>query len=179
MKGTDVTVSITKVGNTVEIVDSKEYMVPLMDLDGEIYNIKCCGMDDISAPINYVDIRVASKIFPCIKDVELTRPFGKIHMLVGIDNTVLLPQVVDTMNNLQLLKNRFGYVLRGIHPAIMAKDSNLINNHVQIYHSKLRPVDEIQVYPLIPLTSLAPGFFWSKFRSNRIYQILSKFSFSS
>ena len=147
LKGTNVTVSITKVGNTVEIVDSREYIVPVIDVNGEIYNIKCCGMDEISAPVRYVDVRVASQIFPCIKDVELTRPFGVIHMLVGIDNTILLPQVVDTKNNLQLLKNRFGYVLRGSHPAIMAKDTTQRNAHVQIYHAKLHTVEEIQVSP--------------------------------
>ena len=147
LKGTNITVSITKVGNTVEVIDSKQYVVPLIDLNGEIYNVTCCGMDEISAPLNYVDVSIASKIFPCIKDIEVTRPFGKIHMLIGIDNAVLLPTVVNTKDNLQLLKNRFGYVLRGSHPAVIVSDTLKRNTHVRIYHSEIRAFDEFKVIP--------------------------------
>ena len=137
LKGTNVTLSITKVGNVVEIIESKEYLVPLIDMNGETYQITCCGMEEISAPLEFVDISIASKLFPCIENMEIHRPFGEIHMLIGLDNTMLLPQVIDSVDNLQLLQNRYGYVLRGSHPAIIANDPPM-NTHVSIYHINIK-----------------------------------------
>ena len=144
LKGSNVTLSITKVGNVVEIIESKEYLVPLIDMNGKTYQITCCGMEEISAPLEFVDISIASKLFPCIETMAIHRPFGEIHMLIGLDNTMLLPQVIDSVDNLQLLKNRYGYVLRGSHPAIIANDSPM-NTHVSIYHVNIKTVNEINI----------------------------------
>ena len=69
----------------------------------------------------FVDFSVASKIFPCIKDVVLTRTFGEIHMLVGIDNTVLLPQEVDTKIFFLLIKKWVWVCIKGKSPQYYGK----------------------------------------------------------
>ena len=65
-------------------------------------------------------------------------------MLIGLDNTLLLPRVIDSVDNLQLLQNRYGYVLRGSHPAIIANDPPM-NTHVSIYHVNIKTVNEINI----------------------------------
>ena len=140
--GKDVNISITKVGNVVENMTSKEYTVPIVDLAGNVYNISCCGMDEITRPLKYIDINVTSTIFSCLNDNQITRPFGDIHMLIGIDNCSLLPNVIETKDNLQLLENPFGYVLRGSHPSIVANEISS-NVSVRIKHITVNDINEI------------------------------------
>ncbi|VDI55646.1 Hypothetical predicted protein [Mytilus galloprovincialis] len=40
LSGQDITLSVTKVGNVTEHVQSKEYVIPLTDLGGKIWTIK-------------------------------------------------------------------------------------------------------------------------------------------
>ena len=142
LNGTDIVVSITKVGNAMETVNSKEYLVPISDLNGNTYDIRCCGIDEITKPIRYIDISIASEIFPCLNGYQMRRPFGDIDMLIGVDNCSLFPNIIDTKDNLQLMISAFGYVLRGSHPSITV---NEVYSHVsvRIYHIRVNDLNNI------------------------------------
>lgn len=48
MKGIEVTLRISKVGNIIEHLYTKEYIVPLTDVEGETWQIKAYGMEKIT-----------------------------------------------------------------------------------------------------------------------------------
>lgn len=54
LNGREVTLSVTKVENTCECIQSKEYLLPLTDTDGKIWKIIVYGMNKITADISKV-----------------------------------------------------------------------------------------------------------------------------
>ena len=45
LQGKEITLSLTKVGNVTEVVESNEYTIPITDLRGKLWNISVCEMD--------------------------------------------------------------------------------------------------------------------------------------
>lgn len=121
VRGADFMMSIVKVGNVTEKCMSKEYSLCIQDQSGKNYVLKAVGMNAISANASDVNVSNAPLIFSDIEVDALVRPSGQIDMLVGSDYCELLPQVVETKGKLQLLRNNFGYCLRGGHPLIPTK----------------------------------------------------------
>ena len=113
-----VTLDITKVGNQKETVNSHMYDVPLVDLDGNTWCISACGIDEVTSPVEEVNYQTLIQHFPRLVDSHFWRPHGTIDLLIGIDHCGLLPQVIESTENLRLMKNSFGYVLRGSHPSL-------------------------------------------------------------
>ena len=137
-------ITITKVGNSLETVSSKEYVVPVIDQDGVKWEITACGIDEITAPIDEINMNVVSTLFQSLKDCPITRPHGGIHLLIGIDYCNLMPQVAETNGNLQLMQNQFGYVVRGSHPRLSFSGSR---PSVRINHMKIADFNDISPSP--------------------------------
>ncbi|XP_068200399.1 uncharacterized protein [Palaemon carinicauda] len=146
LNGRDVQITITKVGNKTETVSSKEYTVPVVDIYGVKWEIIACGIDEITTPVEKVDMNVVSCLFKSLNGLHISRPFGVIHLLIGIDYCVLMPQVIETNGNLQLMLNQFGYVVRGFHPQLTSHcyQSNV---SVRINHIDITDVNEITSVP--------------------------------
>ncbi|XP_068236892.1 uncharacterized protein [Palaemon carinicauda] len=146
LNGRDVQITITKVGNKTETVSSKEYTVPVVDIYGVKWEIIACGIDEITTPVEKVDMNVVSCLFKSLNGLHISRPFGVIHLLIGIDYCVLMPQVIETNGNLQLMLNQFGYVVRGFHPQLTSRcyQSNV---SVRINHMDITDVNEITSVP--------------------------------
>lgn len=51
-----------------------------------------------------------------VEEWEIDRPTGKVDLLIGADNSSMIPEVVRTIDNLQLVQNNFGMCVRGSHP---------------------------------------------------------------
>ncbi|XP_071525744.1 uncharacterized protein [Panulirus ornatus] len=115
-------------------------------MDGVEWRIIACGIDEITAPIDEVDISVVSRLFPSLHNYPIMRPYGRIHLLIGIDYCNLMPQVLETNGNLQLMQNQFGYVLRGSHPFLTSHKAQP-NVSVKINHLKIVNFDEISSLP--------------------------------
>lgn len=113
--GREVTLSVTKVENTCECIQSKEYLLPLTDTDGKIWKIKVYGMNKITAVISKVNVHGVVKFFKGINEGDIARSEGKVDLLIGADCCILLPEKIDQIGNLQLMRNQFGYCLRGSH----------------------------------------------------------------
>lgn len=78
----------------------------------KIWQVKAYGLEEITSDVWEVDSQELSKILQ-VQPHLLVRPVGKVDMLIGSDCCQLLPRVVKTVDNLQLLENQFGYCVRG------------------------------------------------------------------
>lgn len=139
LKGKEVSLRITKVGNQVETMNTKEYSLPLIDNKGNIWKISLYGIKDITGEQPDVDTDQICDIFGIDKNLMKARPKGKVEALIGTDWCRLLPQKIDERDNLQLMQNMFGYCVRGHHPMIAMTPSQ--SNHVQIHLLRHLQVD--------------------------------------
>ena len=130
--GQEITLSVTKVGNVTECVQSKEYILPLTDLSGNTWTIKAYGMEEVTADISDVDISKVARLFKGIDKKDVKRPTGQVDILIGTDCCILMPNKLDEVDNIQLMRNQFGYCLRGSHPLLGVPK---VRNHgiVKIY----------------------------------------------
>lgn len=160
LKGNDINLSMIKVGNAVEHHFSKEYCIPLVDRRGQIWELKAVGIDEISAKINRFDVSRVPELFVGISNCEINRPCGEIDMLIGVNYSELLPKVVQTNEGLQLLKNPFGFSIRGRHEKITSASN--INNHIIVKTHKVSSfthLNEIRVETVDKLKNKLDKFF--------------------
>ena len=64
-----------------------------------------------------------------------------IDLLIGLDYCNLLPDKVEEVGNLQLMKGPLGYCLRGSHPLITSYDRNSASVNVLVHHTTLATND--------------------------------------
>ncbi|CAC5408838.1 unnamed protein product [Mytilus coruscus] len=146
LSGQDITLSVTKVGNVTEHVQSKEYVIPLTDLRGKIWTIKAYGMEEVTAEVARVDMSRVDQLFKGINKNDIQRPNGQVDILIGTDCCILMPNKEEQIGNLQLMRNQFGYCIRGSHPLLEVPK---LSNHgiVRIYWAsgKIIPLNDIHV----------------------------------
>ena len=85
----------------------------MTDANENIWEIYAYGIAEITSDLKFVNMSSYSSQFPQVKIEDINRPYGTIDMLVGIDCCAILPQVVETIGNIHLLRNQFGYCIRG------------------------------------------------------------------
>ena len=92
LKGTDIELSIVKVGNVIEKVQSKLYHLTLVDLYGTEWNLNVCGLDQITTDHKHIDMKEIANILD-INEKEIERPQSKVDLLIGVDYCSILPRV--------------------------------------------------------------------------------------
>lgn len=132
LKGISKNITITKVGKSVEQLPTKQYAVPLTDEMGNVWIVYAYGMGEITTESNEVNMWDLRKIFRLDSNIPLFRPHGNVDMLIGADCCCLMPQVVKTVDNLQLMRNQFGFCVRGYHPGLRVKGTDSYT--LQIHH---------------------------------------------
>ena len=135
LKGKNISLSMIKVGNTIEHQSSKEYCVPLTDKTGKVWDVDVVGINEVSARIKKVDLSKMPELFVGISKSEVDRPHGEIDMLIGTNYSELLPRVVQTNKGLQLLENQFGLSVRGRYDEITGQVN--ASNHILVRTHKL------------------------------------------
>ena len=170
LTSTPVNITITKIGNTLETIETKIYSLSLTGHFNNNYAIACYGMDEITSNVPKINIEAAGKIFDLSPSIKLTRPHGQVDLLIGLDYCTLLPKVIKSVGNLQLMKNIFGYYIRGSH--LLINESNSYN--AKIYHVNIIPViDEVNFEFTSPLKDNLDALFesddrkWSKFHCEK------------
>ncbi|XP_045127294.1 uncharacterized protein LOC123513898 [Portunus trituberculatus] len=118
LTGKEVTLSVTKVGGRTERLHSREYIIPLKDLDGKIWRITAYGIESITSTVCKVDLTEVTKLFEGVSVTDLDMPEGDIDLLIGTDWCNLMPEVISSVGTLQLMRSMFGYCIRGSHPLI-------------------------------------------------------------
>ncbi|XP_068247848.1 uncharacterized protein [Palaemon carinicauda] len=145
LKGRDIELTITKVGRKVELIKSKEYVIKVTDLEGKHWYITAYGIEEITSEACKVDLTNIVLLFDDIRLSDVERPFGEIELSVGSDWCTLMPQVKQSVGNLQLMQNMFGYCIRGSHPSIKFESSNNSFNVKVNQISSVVKVEEINV----------------------------------
>lgn len=84
LKGTDVCISLTKVGNVTEKIESKIYRVPLTDMEGKEWLVEAVGLDHITSEVSKVDKKEMAEVLG-VDACQIERPSGRIDMLIGAD----------------------------------------------------------------------------------------------
>ena len=141
--GSNTDLSIVKVGNQPAILNSKKYTVPLIDLDKNVWNIDAYGMDEITTDLQNIDEKYITKYFPEINIIDYRRPTGKVDILIGVDCCAIMPNVVRTVDNAQLLRNQFGYCIRGTFPGANERSEQDTSTEIRANTLLIR-TDDIQ-----------------------------------
>ncbi|XP_068225322.1 uncharacterized protein [Palaemon carinicauda] len=112
LKGIPIQLTMTKVGDHAEELVSCVYEVSLRDQAGIEKLIEVCGVSEITAVHHRMDLGEIARRLE-VQEKYLQRPEGRIELLIGSDYCTLLPQVIKTVDNIQLLSNDFGLCIRG------------------------------------------------------------------
>jgi hypothetical protein len=95
LSGQEITLSVTKVGNVTEFVQSKEYILPLTDINGNTWTIKAYGMEEVTTDISNIDISKVARLFKGVDEKDVNRPTGQVDILIGTDCCILMPIKLD------------------------------------------------------------------------------------
>jgi hypothetical protein len=131
LAGKEKTLSLTKVGNSCETQCSEEYVVPLYDKAGEVWNVRGCGIEEVTADLNFLDVNGMVSLFPGIKKEDIRRPMGNVDLLIGTDYCVLLPEKIQEVDGLKLMQIQFGYCVRGKHELLSESSPCLSLSHTE------------------------------------------------
>ena len=95
MSGQEIALSVSKVGNVTEFVQSKEYILPLTDINGNTWTIKAYGMEEVTTDISNIDISKVARLFKGVDEKDVNRPTGQVDILIGTDCCILMPIKLD------------------------------------------------------------------------------------
>lgn len=112
LKGIPIQLSVTKVGDHIEELDSLVYEISLRDQVGKQKVIEVCGISEITTAHHKVDLSELAKKFE-VQERDIQRPEGRIELLIGSDCCTVMPKVIKTVDNVQLMSNEFGLCIRG------------------------------------------------------------------
>ena len=138
LKGYPIQLQITKIGGTIETVNSKRYTLELEDKNNHKVNINVLGLDKISTEIEGIKYEDVNSVFfhlqgkengeEILKQLQMNRPVGNIDCLFGFEYAGFHPTKKHAVNHLLILENCFGYVLGGRHPKVNESTKQLIEH---------------------------------------------------
>ena len=113
MKGTPVTLRITKSGNTTDVGASVEYIIPLTDLQNKVWNVTVYEMKEITAEVKHMGLNEGAKLFSDISE-DVKRRSCKVKFVNwhGLLHDIIFPDKVSEVGNLQFMQNQFGFCIR-------------------------------------------------------------------
>ena len=85
----------------------------MIDLENKKWDIYAYGMDAITADLQHATTERIAMYFPDIYLQDIARLQGNIDLLIGVDFCVIMPNVIKTVGNVQLLQNQFEHCIRG------------------------------------------------------------------
>jgi len=135
LSGTNTSITIVKIGNVKETVNSHIYEVPIVDRNGEIEMFRAYGIPQISSEIEAIQIDELAKELEVNAD-GLERPTGEIEMLIGYEYAGFHPEKIKSKGHLLLLQNKFGKCLGGAHLMVKERTKVIVQN-VQISHASI------------------------------------------
>jgi len=135
LSGVVAKITIVKIGNVKETVNSRLYEVPIVESNGNIELIKAYGIPQISSEIESIEINsLANELEVSTEGLE--RPTGEIDMLIGYEYAGFHPERIKSRGHLLLLQNKFGKCLGGAHQLVEEKTKMIVQN-VQISHASV------------------------------------------
>ena len=134
LKGRRCKLSITGVGGGTKCINSYAYVLMLRDVYGGMQQFTVYCIERISSEIKVVNIKGVLNLIENLKEEEVSRPSGPVHVLIGYEYAAIHPVVQEASGNLVLLVNKFGKCLGGSHPRLYEETykGNFSVHHVSI-----------------------------------------------
>ena len=107
-KGTPISIFLKVLAQGYEQVDTMQYELELIDVNGNIKKVLAVGLDSLTQEAPGGDLRHAYEKFPDIDRKAIERPEGVVDILLGQDYAGFLPRVERTEGHLLLLRSQFG-----------------------------------------------------------------------
>lgn len=137
LQGTDIIMEITTVGGNQTTLHTKMYVVELVTTEGKTEKLLAYGINEISSEISAIQI---NNIIHHFLDVgvsshQLSRPTGKIDLLIGQRYARLHPTKAAVSEDLVLYKSMFGtgWVLGGYNPNAAPEGTRITDNAHKIF----------------------------------------------
>ena len=111
LKGKSKRMMLTVAGGHTSLMDTKEYVLPLVDNKGRTHSVLVYAMEEITNKIRQVskkDFDIATKQFAGTRQMSIENPSGHVDILIGLAHNGLHPRDVGTVGNLRLYKSNFG-----------------------------------------------------------------------
>ena len=108
LEGTEVALTVTKVGGSQEKLMSYKYTLQLVDKRGEIVEFQVYGINKISTEVKGIDVKGVTCLFENVKMGELIRPVGEIDVLIGFEYAAYHPVTEQSSDHHLVMQNRFG-----------------------------------------------------------------------
>ena len=148
LDGSDVCLELSGVGNKKQLYETKLYLVPLVNKDGERIEISAFGIDKITSDLSPIDLEAAAGVFELTRG-ELTRPQGAVNLLIGMDYADIIPTKQAVKKKLALYSSTFGtgYVVGGSLEAAEDGTEQLDGFVYQVCHAaaSVKPMDFLSV----------------------------------
>lgn len=154
LKGLDVYMTLTKVGNQTKNIESKIYKVPLFDEDGNEWVIYTVGFDEITSEICEVNMSEIALVLG-VSPHQIQRPGGKVDLLFGSDYCSLLPRVI-TVGDLQLMRGPFGLC---VSEYLAAENPDSAKLNATENHVRCLQLDDYMIEPRCNVKKLLESFF--------------------
>merc|ERR1711895_204901 len=91
-KGRPVLQTLQTTGGWIKAWQTEAYHIPLVDREGTVHSVLAFSIDTIIAPMDYIDVRPALKVFPEVNCLAtILRPEGQLDLLLGIHYSDLYP----------------------------------------------------------------------------------------
>ena len=140
LSGAEITLTVTKVGGVQEKLMSYQYILPLVDKNGEILEFEVYGIDKISTEVRSIDVQGVIKLLIDVRKEEILRPDGEIDVLIDFEYAGYHPVREQSFGHLLMMCNRFGKCLGGYHRSLNEGTLKLIQ-HITIHHIRQIKVD--------------------------------------
>ena len=107
LKGTEVQLTLVKVGGKNETIKSQRYILPLFDKDGQKVKFTVFGIDKITSDLQHVNIDGLIKLFKDVPKEQLVRPYGTVDVLIRYEYAGYHPSREQSVGHLVLSRNCF------------------------------------------------------------------------
>ena len=142
--GEDVIMELTTCTDIVHRF-TQMYHITLLDNEDNEIPIVAFGTDRITRRIQNVDVSGIKDIFSSgiqgLWESLTSRPTGEVDLLIGNNYLGLHPTELEAVDNIKVLKSRFGsgLVLSGNHPALKSLDPPDSNSHIgaSLHYTKI------------------------------------------
>ena len=141
LNGTEVVVTVTKVGGKRERMTSCQYSLPLLDKKGNVVEFQVYGIDQISEEVKIVEFEDVIHLFTNLRESEVKRPVGEVDVLIGFEYAGFHPVREQSADHLLLMSNRFGKCIGGSHK-MLYEGTRKVVQHVVIHHCQRVNVEQ-------------------------------------
>ena len=130
LQGTEVMLTVTKVGGNQDKFLSYKYYLQLVDRKEEIVEFEVYGIDKMAKGIN---VKGVSSIFKNVNLEELIHPIGEIDVLIRFKYAGYHPVTEQSADHLLVMQNRLVKCLGRFHKLLSEKTQKTLQ-HVTINH---------------------------------------------